>query len=208
MRVTVVRHGQSTGNAGEPTTDLTRVPLTALGWQQAQDVAANWLNPPTLIVSSPFLRAQQTAEPTRERFAGVPVEIWPVQEFTYLEPTRWIGTSRAQRRPAVEAYWQRADPTFLDGPGAESFADVLHRAETALARMSRLPAESHIVVFSHGQFMQALRQTVVYPHTSPADKMDDFWAHEQRLPVLNGQKIRFEWSDGRWALRNLAGVRS
>ena len=35
---------------------------------------------------------QQTAAPTIARFPGVPVEVWPIEEFTYLQPARWNGT--------------------------------------------------------------------------------------------------------------------
>ena len=37
-----------------------------------------------------YLRTQQTAQPTIERFPEVPVAVWPIQEFTYLEPSRWL----------------------------------------------------------------------------------------------------------------------
>jgi phosphohistidine phosphatase SixA len=45
-------------------------------------VAARWTEVPGLIVTSPYLRARQTAAPTIERFAKVPTEIWPIREFT------------------------------------------------------------------------------------------------------------------------------
>ena len=41
MHITFVRHGQSTGNAGIPTTNLALMPLTVLGQQQAEAVPAS-----------------------------------------------------------------------------------------------------------------------------------------------------------------------
>jgi len=84
MRVIFIRHGESTGNAGVPCHDLGAIELTELGQEQAREVAASWIEAPALIVTSPYTRTQQTAAPTIARFPGVPVEVWPIEEFTYL----------------------------------------------------------------------------------------------------------------------------
>ena len=81
----LVRHGQSTGNVDQPTHDHASIPLTALGEEQAKKLSTRIDVRPDLIVASSFRRAQQTAEPLREKFPDVPVEIWPdTAEFTYL----------------------------------------------------------------------------------------------------------------------------
>lgn len=121
MRAVFIRHGQSTGNAGVPCHDLASIELTELGWRQAREVARAWTEAPTLIVTSPYLRTRQTAEATIQRFPNVPVEVWPIEEFTYLQPSRWNGTRSSERMPHLERYWTDADPTYCDGDGAESF---------------------------------------------------------------------------------------
>jgi broad specificity phosphatase PhoE len=78
MRVIFIRHGQSTGNAGIPCSDLALLELTKLGWRQSREVAESWTKTPDLIVTSPYLRTQQTAAATIERFPDVPVEVWPI----------------------------------------------------------------------------------------------------------------------------------
>lgn len=205
MRVTFVRHGQSTSNAGEMVHDLDEICLTDLGWQQAKAVAASWTAAPSYIISSPFLRAMQTAEPTCERFAAKLTAVWPIQEFVYLQPSHWIGTTREQRRPTVDAYWQRADPDFVDGPGAESFANVLRRAEAALARVTALPDNATPVLFSHSQFIQAMRLTLMFPGATDAQKMASFWPFDQRSPVLNGQKVELVSAHGELKLVDTVG---
>ena len=125
MRVIFIRHGESTGNAGVPCHDLGAIELTELGQEQAREVAASWIEAPALIVTSPYTRTQQTAAPTIARFPGVPVEVWPIEEFTYLQPARWNGTRSAERMPHLERYWSAADPDYCDGEGAESFATRL-----------------------------------------------------------------------------------
>ncbi len=75
------------------------------GVEQAQSVARSFTHAPDLIVASPFSRAQATAMATAATFPATPLETWPIQEFTYLEPARCANTTVAQRRDWVEAYW-------------------------------------------------------------------------------------------------------
>ena len=96
MRAVFVRHGESTGNAGIPSLELTEK-----GREQAQLLTASWTETPTLILVSLYLRTQQTAQPTRDRFPTVPVQPCPIEEFTYLEPSHWNGTTRADRLPYI-----------------------------------------------------------------------------------------------------------
>jgi probable phosphoglycerate mutase len=71
VRVWLIRHGQSESNAGLPTNGPAVTPLTAIGREQAERVAGAFTEPPALIVASPFIRARQTAEPTRRCFPAV-----------------------------------------------------------------------------------------------------------------------------------------
>ena len=150
MRVIFIRHGESTGNAGVPCHDLGAIELTELGQEQAREVAASWIEAPALIVTSPYTRTQQTAAPTIARFPGVPVEVWPIEEFTYLQPARWNGTRSAERMPHLERYWSAADPDYCDGEGAESFRALLRRCDAALARFAAIPPASLVYVFGMG----------------------------------------------------------
>jgi broad specificity phosphatase PhoE len=174
MQVTFIRHGQSTGNIGIPCDDLSLLELTERGWQQAREIANSWVDAPSLIVTSPYRRTHQTAQPTIERFPNVPVEVWPVQEFIYLKPSCWNGTTIAERKPRIGAYWRAADPEFRDGEGAESFGTLLRRGESALRRLGAMSANSHVLVFSHGQFIQAVRMIVLYPDTTDRKRMENF----------------------------------
>ena len=77
MRAVFIRHGQSTANTGAPSDDIALIALTETGHGQARQLADRWTETPDLIVTSPFLRTQQTAQPTRARFPETPVEVWP-----------------------------------------------------------------------------------------------------------------------------------
>lgn len=195
MRAVFLRHGQSTGNAGFPCDDLALLELTELGWNQAREIAASWIEAPDLIVTSPYLRARQTAAPTVERFPEVPVEVWPIQEFTYLRPSRWNGTLSAERKPFLERYWDKADPAYCDGEGAESFSSLLKRAEAALQLLASYPTDTQVYVFSHGQFIQAVRSLVTESGLSDRERMRGFWGRESK-PIANAElmELRAEGS--------------
>lgn len=155
LHVLLVRHGESEGNAGHAIEDAASTELTALGVRQAQAVAAELPGETALIVVSAFARSQRTAEPARARFPRVPVEVWPVHEFTYLGPQAYAGTTVEERRPAVDEYWHAADPFRVAGEGAESFAAFMDRVGDVRERLER-GAASTVVVFSHKKFIHAL----------------------------------------------------
>jgi broad specificity phosphatase PhoE len=175
MHVVFIRHGESTGNIGIPCPDVSGVELTELGRQQARQLAESWVDAPELIVVSPFLRTRQTAQPTCDRFPTVPVREWAIEEFTYLEPSRWNGTTYSERLLSIEAYWKSTDPEYRDGPGAESFATLLRRADAALERLRAFTGQvNRVFLFSHGQFTQAVRVTVAHPEATDQEKMRRF----------------------------------
>ena len=184
----LVRHGESAANAGIATTDPATIPLTPAGRDQAQEVAIAFSQRPNLIVVSLYLRTRQTAEPTMDRFPDVLVETWPVQEFTYLSPGRCVATTAEQRRPLVDAYWRRCDADHTDGPGAESFSAMLDRVRDLRHRLATHPAGC-IVVFTHGQVMQALRLLDAYPGDADRELMARFLEFDRHSPVHNGQVL-------------------
>jgi 2,3-bisphosphoglycerate-dependent phosphoglycerate mutase len=205
-KIIFVRHGQSLANSGGRTTDHDTNPLTELGRAQAKSFAERLPCTPTLIITSPFLRAQQTAEPLRQRFPDVPVEEWPIQEFTFLEPSHHRNTSEADRDPHVSSYWQREDAAYIDGPGAESFSAFLDRAREALRRLvelvdrglvNRNSAGGCIVLFSHGYFMQALRMVSLFPNATDAELMANFLRFHLVNFIQNTNSLEFEVRDGK-----------
>ena len=196
-KVLLVRHGQSVANAGGKTADHDTNPLTELGRTQARNFAQRVEYKPTLFIVSPFLRAQQTSEPLRQRFPDVPVEEWPIQEFTFLEPARHKNSSEDDRQPHVTAYWQHRDPAFVDGQGAESFMQFLARAREAIHRLTTMKPGGCIVIFTHGYFMQAFRLVVRFPAASDAELMGNFLRFHLINFIENTDSLEFEVIDGK-----------
>ena len=180
-RILLVRHGQSVANAGGIPPDHITNPLTELGHAQAKAFADGFSCEPTLFLVSPFRRAQQTSIPLRRHYPQVPSEEWPVQEFHYLNPAQHNGTSEEQQMPHMMEFWERDDPAYSDGPGAESFSEFLSRGREAIKRLASLKSEGCIVVFTHGFFMQAVRVLLLFPHATDQQLMSNF----QRFHLVN-----------------------
>ena len=195
-----IRHGQSTANIGLPTKDFALVPLTELGWEQARALAERWEFSPSLIAASPFLRTQQTAQPTIARFPAVPVETWPVYEFTFWDPAHWSGSEPKDMMHEVDRYWNAADPDERFGGGAESFAMMLARAEDTFARLQALDVEAPVLVFTHGHFIQALRLTVLHAGWSAHKKMEMFREFDDKRWVTNTELVPAEFDGTRWKM--------
>ncbi len=185
-----IRHGESEANAGLPTVDPSITPITAKGERQAQQVAQTFTQSPDLIVTSPYQRTQQTAQPTRARFPNVPHAEWPVQEFTYLASARYQGSTIEHRLPLSDAYWQRNDPLYIDGAGAESFADLLARVEIVQTKLMQLEAE-FVPIFSHGRFIRAFVWAVLTRSTeASAKRMRQFHSLITAFSVPNGSILK------------------
>jgi 2,3-bisphosphoglycerate-dependent phosphoglycerate mutase len=167
LTVHLIRHAESESNAGLPTSHPSSTPLTEKGLAQARQTALAFDSAPSLIAHSPYIRTRQTAQPLMERFPTVGVAEWPVQEFTYLAPANWDGTTIEERRPAVHAYWERGDPFYVDGAGAESFAGLLERVRQTHQLIAAQPA-GDLVVFSHGEFLRAFLWTHLHPLPEPS----------------------------------------
>jgi len=205
--VRLIRHGESAANAGEASLDHASIPLTVKGVEQAHLVAETFAQAPTLIVTSPFARAQSTAMATAERFAAIPLETWPIHEFTYLKPAQCANTTVAQRRVWVEAYWSRSDPGFRDGAGAESFLDFISRAQSFLDKLAKHPAQD-IAVFSHGQFISAVTWLIEHkPQDIDGRAMADWREYEIRNHVRNcrGYLLDRHPTDDAWHLSPQVG---
>jgi probable phosphoglycerate mutase len=196
-RIILVRHGQSVTNAGGRAADQVSNPLTELGRSQAREFAERLDCKPTLLVTSPFLRAQQTSEPLRQRFPDVPVEEWPIQEFSFLNPALHRGTSEVDRESHVVAYWQREDPAYIDGPEAESFTLFLDRARETIRRLVSSNPGGCIVVFTHGFFMQAFRLVLLFPNATDAELMANFQRFHFLNLIQNIGSLEFEVRDGK-----------
>ncbi len=171
----LVRHGESTANAGGRGETPSGTRLTEQGHQQAK-VAANLLaelvaGPPTKILVSPFIRTQETAAPYAWHHEMTPEE-WPIQEWIFLDSRRYAGTTYEERRPAVEAFKAQGDPHFVDGGDAESFSTFMHRVDFLLTGARAWGGQ--LVAFTHGRFIQGVLWRLANPGVRYSWTPEDF----------------------------------
>lgn len=197
--IDIIRHGQSTSNAGEAAKQFDTIPLTALGVEQSEAVSQsfNQQTPPGLIIVSSYTRAQQTAASTIKRFPHVPVEVWPIHEFVQLDPVRWANTNGKQRGPTVKEYWLRSDPNYRDSDQAETFNDLVERIDRAIDRFSTLSDKRYSVAFCHGLFMQVLFLRLTQPDVSTKVIMTQISTFRIQYPLDNTERLRLKIVNGR-----------
>jgi 2,3-bisphosphoglycerate-dependent phosphoglycerate mutase len=200
----LIRHGESQSNAGMATLNPASVELTHLGMGQAECIA-DYLEVhvcPERIVTSCYLRARQTAAPTKSCFATVPVEEWPVHEFTYLSNDDFPTPSTVEdRKPLVDAYWELCNPRSVDGPGSESFEQFIARARDVMQRFAEVRIGQTVVIFSHEQFICAVYWLLkCKPERISSQAMRDFRAFLLENSIPNAGLLRLQRRDeaGDW----------
>lgn len=199
----LIRHGESSIDTAFAFSTFAGAPLTQRGHQQAHQVAALFTESPSVVVTSSFLRAQQTAQPTLQRFPQLRAEEWPIQEFTYLAFPTDRAVTKAELQPQTEAYWQRGDPDYCDGSQAESFTLFMQRVQNTLATLRQRP-EHFLVLFTHELFISALIWVLLTrPTEITAVHMRHFyefakgvwWPHASVLKLAQDQEQEF-WIGG------------
>ncbi|RMR86326.1 Phosphoglycerate mutase protein [Pseudomonas coronafaciens pv. striafaciens] len=128
------------------------------------------------------------------------MDIWQVEEFTYLSPGRFASTTQADRKPAADDYWRTADAMAVDGPGAESFARLLARAQSMLDRLSGLNVEN-VAIFSHGQFIRAVAWLIKHGQAAgQPEQMREFRRLDALVQMRNCDSYQLALTDGRWSV--------
>lgn len=197
MRVYFVRHGESESWAknvhqGHETA------LSALGRQQAKQVVARFRTIPLeLIVSSKFIRAQETARIVHEAL-DVPLEISELFH-EWKGPSETYGKDLGDMR--VQMIYDEID-VHLDDPNwhysdEENFFDLRNRVETAVNDLSSRSVEN-ILVVTHGAVLLMILGWVCFgEQLSSSLYMSMFHTYQ----LHNTGICEFELnSDGKWHL--------
>lgn len=150
----LIRHGECHSNIGEKTTHPATSTLTETGILQSECVADYIDFQPDIIIHSPYLRALQSAKPTINKFPEVTIDEWPVQEFIYLPHEKYLNTTQADRRSAVDEYWQQCDPQQKNFEEAESFVEFIDRMELMIEKLKQ--NKGPVIVFTHGHVIRVM----------------------------------------------------
>lgn len=185
----LIRHGQSISNLGVWSSQPNEIGLTDEGKNQALVIADQLIVRPDLIISSPMQRALQTAAPTMHKWSDVPMEVWPIQEFTYLSPIKHQNKTAAERKMVIHNYWQQAIPSYCDGEECESFSNFIYRLK--MFHQALLNSNGFLVIFGHGQFFKAFLLGHQHGFFATSEWMTLFRQQETAHPMLNGEIINW-----------------
>lgn len=157
-RIWVLRHGESTANVEGLIVSvpgpraLAEVGLTARGREQAREAAvsglAQGLGPQTLVLSSDFARARQTAE---EFAAGIGAAA-PRVEKRLRE--RSFGRYDEGPASAYDEVWQVDRGRGVHDGEVEQVADVAARVLAVLREADDLARTAPVVLVAHGDVLQ------------------------------------------------------
>jgi probable phosphoglycerate mutase len=179
-RLWVVRHGESSGNvagdaahaSGLAVIDIAErdvdVPLSALGEEQSGALGA-WFaalpanDRPNVTLTSPYLRARQTAK-LIDSAGGAAVGATTViderlreREFGILDRLTRLGIE--QQFPEQAALRARIGKFYFRPPGGESWCDVILRLRSVLDTISLHHSEpgSRVLIVAHQVIVLCLR---------------------------------------------------
>jgi 2,3-bisphosphoglycerate-dependent phosphoglycerate mutase len=173
---TFLRHGKSTGNMEGRLQGQSEYPLSDLGAQQAQQLAAYWQDQNQTfhqVISSPLERAFQTAKILATAL-DVPIETDPIWMERYFGT--WEGLTPEEVHQ-THTDFDFADLTRRPGQSGESLLELFARASQALQSLLNRPAGEYLIV-SHGAILQMTFYTIL-----------------GLSPLLNFQRLRFQFDN-------------
>jgi probable phosphoglycerate mutase len=178
----IMRHGQSKANVASVIVSRIETDrkgdygLSELGRIQALEAAqACGLPADTVICSSDFARARQTAEIVRA-YLGAP-EVTLAEALRERSFGEWDGSATGNYARVWAA--DETDPGQA-GRGVEPVAAVLDRTTAFIVDLERRYSGCHILLVSHGDTLQILQ--AAFLRLSPA--------RHRRLPELRTAEIR------------------
>jgi len=148
MQIYVVRHGETEWNRGEIFRGTKDVPLNEVGKKQAEKVGRFFIDKDIVkIVSSPLMRAKQTAEAI-SKVTNVPVQ--RLDEFTDMNFGIWEGLSLKEVKdqyPKEFEIW-RHTPHKLRVTNGETLFQVRKRMKKGFEKVV-LGERGNIVIVTH-----------------------------------------------------------
>lgn len=162
-----VRHGESVGNVESRWQGQSDYVLTEKGRAQARALAQRWKSEGVkfnLIISSPLVRAKETAEIIATAL-NAKVELDPILMERHIGEMEGLTAEEVRKKPHppfVTPY----DP--IGGEGEGDWALFL-RAGQALHALVRRPPGSYLIV-SHGGILNQLMNAIIgiAPHVDPS----------------------------------------
>jgi broad specificity phosphatase PhoE len=156
--VLLLRHGHTAGNDAGPAAPLCGwldLPLTPLGWQEAERLAGRLAEEPSFaaLYASPLRRSRDTATLIGSR-TGHLLRIDP--DLREISCGALEGVPLATVEQQMPRLWEanlRQDDDNFRWPGGESYAEFRRRCTTCLLRLVTAHPGQQIAVVTHAGFI-------------------------------------------------------
>jgi broad specificity phosphatase PhoE len=154
-----IRHAQSEANLKEVLASRQEFPLTAQGLRDAENIAAEFkvLTSVDRVISSPLIRAQQTARPFAAAF-GLTVEIDERLTEQHLGVFSGLTYADLDARPDYRQDRSKRWTWVPDG-GGESYEMIAQRLNPFFQTLEKLKGDS-ILFVTHAVTMRLIRATL------------------------------------------------
>ena len=196
-KFTLLRHGLSVANQDQILQGRHDSPLSEKGRRQVDELLSNWASQEIhfdLIISSPLLRARQTAEIIAEKLETEIEfdEIWMERDGGEAEGVD-LATARTwyEDRPPPSAY----EPLFDTG---ESEWELFLRAGAAVQALLRKPPGSYLIVSHGGILGSAMRAILGVPPDAGRHRPVRIAFHNTGYAVL-----RYNSEEARWIIEKI-----
>ena len=151
MRLLLIRHAESVGNAESRLQGHGDFPLSEKGLAQAALLARRLkADPPDHLYASPLSRAHRTAEIVAEA-VGLPIEPLPgVQEYDFGAVSGLTWAEIRERYPELAAVQRRRAAEFPAWPGEEGREAFRERVCSGLWALEERHKDETVAVVTHG----------------------------------------------------------
>lgn len=151
MQIILVRHGETMANKAQLVLGTSDVPLTELGRDQAKAAAQkiSLMEPsPTILFSSPYQRAKETAGYISNVIGPNPIFIDGLKEMNSGEMEGIKASEMDDKYPEYMKNWRR-DHSTARPPGGETLKEVHSRAWKSILNIFNEYDEPVVVVVAH-----------------------------------------------------------
>lgn len=172
MKLLLIRHAESVGNAERRLQGQGDYPLSDRGIEQARRLAGHLVQSERLnaLYASPLLRTRRTAEIVSES-AGVPVQfIDDLREYDFGEASGLTWTEIGERYPDLLAAVRSRTAEYPSYPGEEGRSAFRRRVCDALWSLCDChPADATVAVVTHaGPIVVSCLEVLGLPYQRPA----------------------------------------
>ena len=174
MKILLIRHGETIANKTQLVLGTSDVPLTDLGRRQAETTAQkiSSMKPiPTLLFSSPYFRAKETAGYISEVTGLNPIYLDGLKEMDSGEMEGIKASEMNNKYPEYMANWRR-DHSTARPPGGETLGEVHARAWKSILEIFNEYNETLIAVVAHLFPIQGILCNVLGIHSNHFQKLE------------------------------------